>query len=502
MIRPVALVSAGTLGSRLSGFVRDALLATLLGAGGIADAFLLAFQLINVARRLISEGALNGALVPAYLRIQATMGEATARAFAGRALGTIGLAVLALALLLGLTAPYLLTLMAPGFGEQPTLQLSVDTLRLMLPYLAFAGPVAVMAAALNAHDRVALTSFSPVLFNLMMITAIASLLLGGWNEQSSALALAATVGVAGCLQLAFLGLSGTRYATPIRVSRDEDMRTLFRRALPGMIAQSGPQLLLVVGAVTASASPAAVSWLYFASRLIELPLGLVGAATGAVLVPKLSSASETTEKAETSSTALQLAFGLALPASVGLGLLATPVVQLLFEHGAFTADDTRATALALTILATALPALVLAKPLTAIFLAREETRQPLLATLAGAGVTLVASEFTHPFYCYAAVAGSISLGAWLITIWLAVALARSNALPVDTAAIRSFAFIILATALMEVAVASAQRIIGAGDDTLNRATTLTALITLGMIAYVACLRLFGVVKFRAIRRAF
>jgi len=499
----MALVSAGTLGSRLSGFVRDALLAALLGAGGIADAFLLAFQLINVARRLLSEGALNGVLVPAYLRIQATMGEATARAFAGRALGTIGLAVLALALLLGLTAPYLLMLMASGFGEQPALQLSVDTLRLMLPYLAFAGPVAVMAAALNAHDRVALTSFSPVLFNLMMITAIASLLLGGWNEQSSALALAATVGVAGCLQLAFLGLSGTRYATPIRVSRDEDMRTLFRRALPGMIAQSGPQLLLVVGAVTASASPAAVSWLYFASRLIELPLGLVGAATGAVLVPKLSSAaSETTEKAETSSTALQLAFGLALPASVGLGLLATPVVQLLFEHGAFTADDTRATALALTILATALPALVLAKPLTAIFLAREETRQPLLATLAGAGVTLVASEFTHPLYGYAAVAGSISLGAWLITIWLAVALARSNALPVDTAAIRSFAFIVLATALMEVAVASAQRIIGAGDDTLNRATTLTALIALGMIAYVACLRLFGVVKFRAIRRAF
>ena len=122
-----------------------------------------------------------------------------------RPVGTIVRVVGAALLLLGLTAPNLLTLMAPGFGGQPALQLSVDALRLMLPYLAFAGPVAVMAAALNAHDRVALTSFSPVLFNLMMITAIASVLLAGWNERSSALALAATVGVAGCLQLAFLG---------------------------------------------------------------------------------------------------------------------------------------------------------------------------------------------------------------------------------------------------------------------------------------------------------
>jgi putative peptidoglycan lipid II flippase len=270
-----------------------------------------------------------------------------------------------------------------------------------------------------------------------------------------------------------------------------------------MIAQSGPQLLLVAGAVMASASPAAVSWIYFASRLIELPLGLVGAATGAVLVPRLSSAaSGTTEKAETSSAALQLAFGLALPASVGLGLLATPVVRLLFEHGAFTGDDTRATALALTILATALPALVLAKPLSAIFLAREQTHQPLLATLVGVGATLIASDFAYPHYGYAAVAGAISLGAWLITIWLGVVLARNNELPIDTTAIRSFAFIVLATAVMEVAVASAQRLIGAGDGLLSRATTLTALVALGMIVYAACLRLFGVVKFRAIRRAF
>ncbi len=290
MIRPVALVSAGTLGSRLSGFVRDALIAALLGAGGIADAFLLAFQFVNVARRLLSEGALNAVLVPAYLRIRTGAGDAAAAAFAGRALGTIGLAVIAAALLLGIAAPYAVAALAPGFARQPEFQLTVDTARLMLPYLAFVGPVAVMAAALNAHGRVALTSLSPVLFNVVMIATVAALLIADRSATQSALILAAAVGAAGCLQLIFLGFSGTRYARPVRVSLDPEIRALFCRALPGMIAQSGPQLLLVAGAVVASASPAAVSWIYFASRLVELPLGLVSAATGAVLIPRLSSA--------------------------------------------------------------------------------------------------------------------------------------------------------------------------------------------------------------------
>jgi putative peptidoglycan lipid II flippase len=175
---------------------------------------------------------------------------------------------------------------------------------------------------------------------------------------------------------------------------------------------------------------------------------------------------------------------------------------LLFEHGAFTPHDTRATALALTILATALPALVLAKPLNTIFLAREQIRHPLLATLAGTAVTFAGAALAHPYYGYAAVTAAISLGAWLIVIWLGVALAARHALPVDTATLRSFAFIVLATALMEVAVAAAQRMFVAGDGVWGRLIVLGTLIALGMFVYLACLRLFGVVNFRAIRRAF
>lgn len=507
MIRPVATVAAGTLGSRLSGFVRDALIAALFGAGGVADAFLFAFQFVNVARRFLSEGALNAVLVPAYLRIQSETGAQAAASFAGRALGTIGVAVIAAAVAIGIVAPFTVAVLAPGFTGQPAFQLTVDAARLMLPYLAFAGPVAVMAAALNANGRVALTSISPVLFNAAMIAAVAALLLAGdLSAPQSALLLAAVVGAAGCLQLIFLALSGAQGAKPVQISFDPEIRRLFCRALPGMIAQSGPQLLLVAGAIAASTSPAAVSWIYFASRLVELPLGLVSAATGAVLIPKLSGAAAGNDRnpPAASSMALQLSAGLALPAAAGLALLANPIVALLFERGAFTAADTHATAFALTMLALSLPALALTKPLSAIFFAREQTSQPVMATLAGLAATIATAAVAHPRYGYAGIAAAISLGAWVIAIWLGAVLAARKELSIGTAGARSLALILLASLIMGAALAAALQIVpgAATGSAWTRASALAALIALGLIVYAACLRLFGVVKFSIIRSAF
>jgi putative peptidoglycan lipid II flippase len=500
MIRPLATVSAGTLGSRLTGFLRDALIAALFGAGFVADAFLFAFQLVNVARRLLSEGALNAMLVPAYARIRADAGTAAATAFAGRTLGTIGLAVFLAAIVLGAVAPYVIAPLAPAFAEQPSFQLAVDTLRLMLPYLAFAGPIAVMAGVLNANGRVGLTAFSPVLFNAVMIIAVAALLLTSLPAQPSALALAAVVGSAGCLQLIFLGVSGTRYTKPVRLSLDGEIQKVFRRALPGMVAQSGSQLFFAAGAVIASAQPSAVAFLYFASRLIDLPLGLVGTATGAVLIPRLSRAAS---GESTTSSALQLTLGLALPAAVGLAQLAGPITALLFEHGAFTAADTAATADTLTILAFSLPAFALARPISAVFFARETMTHPLVATLAGLATTIVAALVAQPRYGHAGVAAAISLGAWVTASWLAMVLAARNELAIDATAWRNAAFIVAASAIMAAAIQAALTIAPVADgDILSRAIALGTLIALGVLVYAACLRLFGVVKFRVIRRAF
>ena len=290
MIRHVFTVSTGTLASRLLGFARDAMVAALLGAGPVADAFLAAFQIVNVARRLLSEGSLNAALVPAYWRVHDRDGMAAATAFAGRVLGTFSLALFAAAAVLGIVMPVALGLLAPGFAGTPALQMAVDDARLMLPYLAFAGPVTVMMGLLNAHHRFALTAFAPILFNVAMIAAIIALLVRPGSAADAARIVAATVGIAGLLQLVMLATGGGRLAGPLRIGLDRELRGFLGKALPAMVAGASPQLLIVAGAIVASASPAAVSWLYFANRLIELPLGIVGVAMGTVLVPELTRA--------------------------------------------------------------------------------------------------------------------------------------------------------------------------------------------------------------------
>jgi putative peptidoglycan lipid II flippase len=291
MIRSFLTVSSGTLASRLLGFVRDSALAALLGAGAVADAFLAAFQLVNVVRRLLTEGGLNAALVPAWLRVRETDGAVAAAAFAGRVLGTITLALIAATALLALLMPFVITALAPGFSGRETLQFATDNARLMLPYLAFAGPVTVMMALLNAQGRFALTAFSPLLFNIALIAVMAVLMTFPQSPARAAQIVAATVGVAGLLQLSILVLRrGESIATPLRISFDKEIRGFLAKAAPGMMASSAPQLLMVAGAIIASSSPSAVSWLYFANRLVELPLGIVGVAMGTVLIPELTRA--------------------------------------------------------------------------------------------------------------------------------------------------------------------------------------------------------------------
>src|ERR1700744_5832406 len=339
MIRSFLTVSSGTLASRLLGYLRDSMIASLLGASAIADAFLVAFQFVNVVRRLLSEGALNAALVPAWMKMREGSGAVAAASFAGAVLGTISAALIVAAALLGLFMPLVVTALAPGFAGHDTLQLAVTDARLMLPYLAFAGPATVLLALASAQGRFFVTAFSPLLFNLALIAVMIALIVAREDAGFAALALAATVGIAGLLQLLVLALRhGEAVATPLRVSCDPEMRGFFARAIPGMIASAGPQLLAIAGAIIASSSPSAVSWLYFANRLIELPLGLVGVAMGTVLIPELTRAVPGDDKSaipNAESRAMYLAVGLALPATVGLIALSEPIVRLLFQHSAF-----------------------------------------------------------------------------------------------------------------------------------------------------------------------
>jgi putative peptidoglycan lipid II flippase len=497
MVRSFLTVSSGTLASRLLGFARDTMVAALLGAGPVADAFLVAFQLVNVVRRLLTEGALNAALVPAWLKLRESDGAVAAAAFAGRLLGTLSAALLVTAALMALAMPPVITMLAPGFAGSETLAMAVANARLMLPYLAFAGPVTVLMAVMNAQGRFALTAFSPLLFNVALIVAIAVLLVWRQDAPHAAMILAGVVGIAGLLQLSILILrSGENAATPLRISFDAGMRGFLAKAIPGMIASSGPQLLMVTAAVIASATPSAVSWLYFANRLIELPLGLVGVAIGTVLVRELSHAVHGGDIAAVShaeSRALELATGLALPATLGLIVLAEPIVRLLFEHGAFTASDTASTARALMWLALGLPAQVLFKALASTFFAHENTASPLVAVLKGILLAAAAAFVLGHWSGAEGIAAGIALGAWGTTLSLFRERFTRFGFAIDAAARRRLPRIVAAAAGMAfvlwlVPIAKLQG--------LAQAVCLVALIAAGAALYGLLLQLFGVTGWR------
>jgi putative peptidoglycan lipid II flippase len=500
MIRSFVTVSTGTLASRLLGFARDAMVAALLGAGPVADAFLVAFQLVNVVRRLLTEGALNNALVPIWLSVKETKGPVAASAFAGRVLATISAALIVATAAAGLLMPWIITALAPGFAGEATLHLAVDDARLMLPYLAFAGPAAVTMALLNAQGRFALTAFAPLLFNGALIAVMIALVFKQWNASDAALAVAATVGIAGLLQLLILVLRsrGGHFATPLRVTFDSEMRGFLAKAIPGMVAGAGPQLLIVAGAIVASSSPSAVSWPYFANRLIELPLGIVGVAVGAVLVPELARAVHTDDSDATThaqSRGLELAVGLALPATLGLMALSEPVVRLLFQRGAFVAADTTGTAYALVWLVLGLPAQVLIKALSPAFFARGDTLTPLWATLKGLAVTIVLAVVLGRLFDVRGIAASIAIGAWSGALVLIRHGLSTFGFSIDAAARRRLPLIVASALAMGGALwLSAPLASTANTSALLHLILVAALIAGGMVVYGLFLALLGVIS--------
>lgn len=503
MLRSFLTVSSGTLASRLLGFVRDSALAALLGAGPVADAFLAAFQVVNVVRRLLTEGGLNAALVPAWLRIRETAGAVAAAAFAGRVLGAVTVILVVVPGVLAIVIPMLIPDPSPGSAGNEMLRLAIDNGRLMLPYLAFAGPVTVIMALLNAQGRFALTAFSPLLFNIALILVMAVLLVTRPDAADAAHIIAATVGVAGLLQLTTLVLlRGKDVATPLRASFDKEIRGFFARAVPGMMASSAPQLLMVVGAIVASASPAAVSWLYFANRLIELPLGIVGVAMGTVLIPEMTRALRSGDHAAVThaeSRGLELAVGLALPATIGLAVLSEPIVRLLFEHGAFTAADTAATARALMWLTLALPAHVLTKALSPAFFAREDTITPLVATLKGVALATAAAFLLGHFYGADGVAAAIAIGAWSVALNLIRRGAETFGFSIDADAKRRLPRIVLAALSMGALLWLATRALPtltSGAHGLIQAVLLLIVISAGIAIYGLLLQLSGVAGWR------
>jgi putative peptidoglycan lipid II flippase len=505
--RDVATVGIATLLSRVFGFIRDLGIAAILGAGTQSDAFFAAMLIPNLFRRLLADGALNASFVPAWLRARAQGGVAGAQRFGEEALGTM-LAVLGSLTLIGtLLAPIVIYLAAPGFtvGE-PRFALAVTYLRIAFPYVAIAGLVAVVAAALNAQGRVRAASFGLIIYNGVAVAAVALIVFMRISLKAGVL-LSAAVVLAGLAQLAVTSAALLRLPAPPfrpRLVLSFDTRRFFVMALPGIIAAGIPQLTLIAGAMIASSSHSAVSWLYYTYRLYELPLGVISVAIASVMAPRIAASvrAHDVQTRSDSSRAFEIAIGLALPAALGIAVLAESIAAGLFEHGAFGPRDTAAVAAATAAIAAGLPGHALEKVLGSISFAHEDTRTPMAAALAGLATAVVLARALFPAYGHVGIAAAIAASGWIGATLLGLVLARRRWLRVEEALLRRLPRIILIAFLMGFVIFGAHALIiwahGAATSAVWRISELAALVTLGAAVYCVGLEAVGVTRFRDI----
>ncbi|WP_443969967.1 murein biosynthesis integral membrane protein MurJ [Sphingobium sp. CR28] len=432
LLRSTGTIGGLTLVSRVLGMVRDMLMARYVGAGFASDAFLVAWRLPNLFRALFAEGAFSAAFVPMFNRIMAresvsddaeasAKGKAAAIDFAGQVLSVLFPVLVLFTLLLMLAAGPIVWAMTGGFpdGGPAKFALARHLTLITFPYLGLISLTALLGGILNSFDRFWVNAAAPVLLNICMIVAI--LCFRGDTEVETALTQAIAVTVSGALQLVWLIWSCRRAGVVLRLSRPRlspQVKALLVIIGPAALGQGAIQLNLVIStALAARLLPqGAISWIYYADRLNQLPLGLIGIGVGTAILPALSRQIGSGNREAASNTqnrAMELALFLSLPAAVALLVSAVPLVRGVFQHGAFTAGDTVGTAMALAAFAPGVPAYVLIKVLTPGFYARADTKTPVRIALVAMLVNLVGNLILVWPLGAAGIALSTAISAWV-----------------------------------------------------------------------------------------
>jgi putative peptidoglycan lipid II flippase len=428
MIGRIFTVGGLTLLSRLTGLARDILLAAVLGAGPAADAFFVAWRLPNHFRAIFAEGAFNAAFVPAYARIRTTGGIEPAKLFADRVftlLFTCQIVLLAIALLF---TPAVIAVLAPGLSNDPgRFTLAVELTRITFPYLLLVTLVTLYGGILNALQRFAAAAAAPILLNLSMMATLAV----ATRFSSPAHAAAWGVLAAGLLEVILVGGDALhqRVMTVFRAFRwDEDIKRFFTALGPAVVGSAGLQIALFADTVIATfLSAGALSALYYADRLNQLPIGVIGIAAGTVVLPEMASriaAGDEAGAARAQNRAIELTLLLSIPCIAAFLLVPDLIMRVLFMRGAFTAADAAAAGQTLAAYALGLLPFVLIRSVVASFLARGDTATPVRAALVGAAVNIGFKIFF--FYATSlaqiGLAFATTIGAWLnfgLALWFA-----------------------------------------------------------------------------------
>lgn len=511
LLSNAALVGAATLASRITGFVRDIFLAALMGAGPLAEIFVIAFRLPNLFRRLFAEGAFNAAFVPLFSQRLSQQGQPAALALAGQVLSVLLAALAVFTLLAEIFMPALVLALAQGFaGDDEKFAAAVHYARISFPYLIFMSLTALFAAMLNAVNRFFAAALAPVLLNIVLIGAMALAVMNRLPVGDTRLLDYVIYGVvlAGLAQFLFVFAAARRAALRPVLARpviSDDVRKVWRLAVPGILAAGIGQINLLIGTSIATGQSGAAAWLYYADRLYQLPMGVIGVALSVALLPELArrlAAGDADAAHRTQERAVLAAHGLTVPACVGLAVLATPIVRLLFERGAFTPADTQITAMLIILFSFGLPAFVLVKALQPSFFARQDTRAPLIDGAVGVGVNIVLSLSLFPLYGAPAIAFATVMAGWVTLVLMLVRLARRGVYRLSWSVLRRLGGQLAAASLMGVLLAQAAFYLPppvASASFLAQALWLSGFIGAGILFYALAVLALGGLRLADIR---
>jgi putative peptidoglycan lipid II flippase len=495
----IASVGGLTLVSRIAGFARDVVLAAVLGAGPVADAFFFAFRLPNHFRAIFAEGAFNAAFIPAYARARQQSGADAAGLFADRVFSLLlASQIVLLALALAFT-PWLVRLLGPGFDGDPVrFPLAVDLTRITFPYLLLMTLVTLFSGMLNAIDRFAAAAAAPILLNLSMILALA---LAAFFPTAGHAA-AWGVLVAGILE--FLLVAGDAKRSGIMVKPrwprwDEDVRRFFAALGPATVGAGGVQLALLADTFIASfLSVGALSALYYADRLNQLPIGVIGIAAGTVLLPEMArriAAGDEAGARHAQARAIELTLLLSIPFVIAFLIVPELIIRAFFKRGAFTAADASVAGATLRAYAIGLIPFVLIRSLVATYFARGDTATPVKASLSAAAVNVALKFALVGSLAQVGLALATSVGGWINVVLVGLFAVRARLLAFEPELLRFLVKLAVAALALAIGLWGAEQLalkLVGNWSTLRDEAALAIVVAAGGLVYGAAVAaLFG-----------
>ena len=436
LFRSFFTVSLYTALSRVLGFIRDILIAKYLGSTVITDAFIVAFRLPNFFRRVLAEGAYSAAFIPVFSGVVTnSKDDKEAADFVENTMSFLLCITVLLTIIIYFGMPFIIQILAPGFSDnKEAYDLAVHFGKIIFPYIIFISLVAHFTSVMNVHNRFAAGSFVPAILN---ISFILSLFILTPYLPSAGHALSYGVLIGGLIQFLLMYRVVLNFYRPsIKFPKlNSHMKKFFKLFLPAFIGSGVIQLNIIIGTIIASFLPiGAISHIYYADRLNQLPLAIFGIAMGIVLLPSLSKAIKKNHQKEIykmQNRSLEFCLLISLPSSVGLYILSNPIIYILFERGAFISADTVYTARVLSMFALGLPAYILIKVLVTCFFAREDTQTPLYISLVSVAVNICLSLVLINYFREMGIALATAIASWINVIILYIVLRLRDNLLVD-----------------------------------------------------------------------